>query len=92
MRGLALVDLADREQVYHALRCTLVARHDHLDIFDAAFTAYWEREPREPSDASGDLLSQERPMLPPPPGVRGGRCRRSRRRGRPQGARRRRRP
>ncbi|HET8805567.1 MAG TPA: hypothetical protein VFM47_03780, partial [Gaiellales bacterium] len=39
MRGLALVDLADREQVYHALRCTLVARHDHLDIFDAAFTA-----------------------------------------------------
>src|SRR6476646_7408235 len=68
MRGLALVDLADREQVYHALRCTLVARHDHLDIFDAAFTAYWEREPREPSEASGDLLSQERPMLPPPPG------------------------
>jgi uncharacterized protein with von Willebrand factor type A (vWA) domain len=68
MRGLELVDLADREQVYHALRCTLVARHDHLDIFDAAFTAYWEREPREPSDSSGDVLSQERPMLPPPPG------------------------
>jgi uncharacterized protein with von Willebrand factor type A (vWA) domain len=80
MRGLALVDLADREQVYHALRCTLVARHDHLDIFDAAFTAYWEREPREPSDTSGDSAR-----------VRGGRCRRSRRGGRPQGARRRRR-
>src|SRR4029079_11107105 len=72
LRGLALVDLADREQVYHALRCTLVARHDHLDIFDAAFTAYWEREPREPSDASGDVLSQERPMLPPPPGAEEG--------------------
>src|SRR3954469_25268817 len=48
MRGLALVDLADREQVYHALRCTLVARHDHLDIFDAAFQAFWEREPLDP--------------------------------------------
>ena len=90
--GWTLVDLADRDQVYHALRCTLVARHDHLDIFDAAFTAYWERAPREPSDSSGDLLSQERPMLPPPPGSERGRCCRPRRGGRPQDARRRRRP
>ncbi len=47
LRGLELVDLADREQVYHALRCTLVSRHDHLPLFDAAFQAFWEREPRE---------------------------------------------
>ena len=47
LRGLELVDLADREQVYHALRCTLVSRHDHLPVFDAAFQAFWEREPRE---------------------------------------------
>jgi uncharacterized protein len=47
LRGLELVDLADREQVYHALRCTLVSRHDHLPLFDAAFQAFWEREPRD---------------------------------------------
>ena len=48
LRGLDLVDLADREQVYHALRCTLVSRHDHLPLFDAAFKAFWEREPLDP--------------------------------------------
>src|SRR5262249_2541698 len=47
MRGLDLIDLADRDQVYHALRCTLVSRHDHLPLFDAAFQAFWEREPRD---------------------------------------------
>ena len=72
LRGLALVDLADRDEVYRALRCTLVSRHDDLDVFDAAFAAFWERAPREPSDASGDVLSQERPMLPPPPGAEEG--------------------
>jgi uncharacterized protein with von Willebrand factor type A (vWA) domain len=46
MRGLDMVDLADRDQVYHALRCTLVSRHDHLPVFDAAFQAFWEEQPR----------------------------------------------
>jgi uncharacterized protein len=60
LRGLDLVDLADRDQVYHALRCTLVSRHDHLPVFDAAFQAFWEREPREPERL-------EAPGLPPLP-------------------------
>jgi uncharacterized protein with von Willebrand factor type A (vWA) domain len=66
MRGLALVDLADRDQVYHALRCTLVSRHDHLAVFDAAFLAFWEGEPHR--------LGQPAPVAVPelrPPGEPG---------------------
>ncbi|HKV68472.1 MAG TPA: hypothetical protein VJN72_10315, partial [Gaiellales bacterium] len=42
LRGLDVVGLTRRDDVYHALRCTLVARRDDLDVFDAAFAAYWE--------------------------------------------------
>ena len=61
LRGLDLVDLADREQVYHALRCTLVSRHDHLPLFDAAFQAFWEREPRDAEQLEAAAA------VPPPP-------------------------
>src|SRR5690349_8217269 len=45
LRGLDSVDLTSRDQVYHALRCTLVSRHDDLAPFDVAFAAFWERAP-----------------------------------------------
>ena len=60
LRSLELVDLADREQVYHALCCTLVSRHDHLPLFDAAFQAFWEREPRD-----AEALAPPAAPLPP---------------------------
>src|SRR3954449_3074214 len=65
LRGLDLVDLADRDQVYHALRCTLVSRHDHLPLFDAAFQAFWEREPRtveEPDPLAAAALPPSAPL------------------------------
>lgn len=46
LRGLDAIDLADRTEVYHALRCTLVSRHDDIGVFDAAFEDYWEGVPR----------------------------------------------
>ena len=46
LRGLDAIDLADRTEVYHALRCTLVSRHDDIAVFDAAFEGYWEQVPR----------------------------------------------
>jgi uncharacterized protein len=52
LRGLDAVDLADRDQVFYALQCTLVSRHDDLPVFAAAFAAFWERDPRRP-DARG---------------------------------------
>jgi uncharacterized protein len=46
LRGLDAIDLTDRTEVYHALRCTLVSRHDDIAAFDAAFREYWEHVPR----------------------------------------------
>ena len=67
MRGLDAVDLADRGQVYHALRCTLIARHDDLAVFDAAFRAFWERAPRPPGESVPDLgLTMPEPSRPRP--------------------------
>jgi uncharacterized protein with von Willebrand factor type A (vWA) domain len=43
LRSLDQVDLTSREEVYHALRCTLVSRRDDIEAFDMAFAAFWER-------------------------------------------------
>jgi uncharacterized protein len=52
LRGLDAVELSDRTQVYHALRCTLVSRHDDVAPFDAAFAEFWERAPAEAPPAA----------------------------------------
>ena len=55
LRSLDQVDLTSREEVYHALRCTLVSRRDDIDAFDMAFAAFWERAPRTSPDQPVDL-------------------------------------
>ena len=60
VRGLDLVDLSSRTEVYHALRCTMVSRHDDIAPFDAAFRAYWER-----AAGSGVELALMVPAAPP---------------------------
>ena len=54
LRSLDVVDLARRDDVYFALRQTLVSRRDELAVFDKAFDAWFLRTPvlapvREPS-------------------------------------------
>jgi uncharacterized protein with von Willebrand factor type A (vWA) domain len=41
-RALALVNIGAREQVYHAARCILVSRHEHLALFETLFSAFWK--------------------------------------------------
>ena len=53
LRGLDAVDMTDRVQVYHALRCTLVSRHEDISPFDAAFADFWEGVPREEPATTG---------------------------------------
>ena len=65
LRGLDAVDLSSREQVYHALRCTLVSRHDDLEPFDVAFAAFWEGAPI--SQLGGPPPEQGIDMPTPPP-------------------------
>jgi len=67
LRGLDVVGLTSRDDVYHALRCTLVARHDDLDVFDAAFSAYWERAARTPTPEIGLEVPRFEPEAAPAP-------------------------
>src|SRR5260370_38175023 len=62
VRALEGVDLLDRQDVYLALRTTLVARYEEFPIFDRCFETFWRFQARE---------GQERPGLtgPPPPPV-----------------------
>jgi uncharacterized protein with von Willebrand factor type A (vWA) domain len=46
LRALGSVRLDNRDEVYHALRCAIVSRHDDMEAFDAAFATFWERAPR----------------------------------------------
>jgi uncharacterized protein with von Willebrand factor type A (vWA) domain len=48
VRGLAAVDLTRQEDVYFALRQTLVSRRDELELFDRAFVAWFLRGPIAP--------------------------------------------
>lgn len=45
LRALDAVDLTRQEDVFFALRQTLVSRHDDLDLFDRAFGAWFLRAP-----------------------------------------------
>jgi uncharacterized protein with von Willebrand factor type A (vWA) domain len=49
LRGIAAVDLTRQEDVYFALRQTLVSRHDELELFDRAFNAWFLRAPVLPA-------------------------------------------
>ncbi len=48
LRALDAVDLARQEDVYFSLRQTLVSRHDELDLFDRAYSAWFLRAPVMP--------------------------------------------
>ena len=73
LRSLDQVDLTSREEVYHALRCTLVSRRDDIEAFDMAFAAFWERAPRTEPDQPVDLglqASAQPPQRAPSPAPR----------------------
>ena len=48
LRSLDAVDLTRQEDVYFALRQTLVSRHDELGLLDRAFAAWFLRGPVAP--------------------------------------------
>lgn len=43
IQALKLVNLGDRAQVYHAARCILVSRYEHLALFETIFNIFWNR-------------------------------------------------
>jgi uncharacterized protein with von Willebrand factor type A (vWA) domain len=55
LRGLGAVDLTRQEDVYFALRQTLVSRQDELELFDRAFAAWFLRAQVVPLVRGQDL-------------------------------------
>jgi len=45
VRALEAVGIGSRSDVYWGLRCTLISRHEDLEVFDAAFAAFWDGAP-----------------------------------------------
>lgn len=48
LTGLDRIGLDNRDDVYYALRTTLVSRREELEIFDRAFAAWFEGRVRQP--------------------------------------------
>jgi uncharacterized protein with von Willebrand factor type A (vWA) domain len=65
LRGLDAVDLTRQEDVYFALRQTLVSRHDELDLFDRAFLAWFLRAPVLPPVRGNEALQPARSVAVP---------------------------
>lgn len=66
LRGLEVVGLARRDDVFYTLRATLVARREEMDAFAAAFAAYWERAPGAPPPETGVEVPRLEPSTAPP--------------------------
>jgi uncharacterized protein with von Willebrand factor type A (vWA) domain len=43
-RALTWVNIGQRDQVYHAARCLLVSRQEHLRLFETLFNAFWRAQ------------------------------------------------
>jgi hypothetical protein len=63
VRSLEVVDLLDRQDVYLALRTTLVARHEEFPAFDRCFDAFWRFQAEEGQGLEG-LLTPNQPAIP----------------------------
>jgi uncharacterized protein with von Willebrand factor type A (vWA) domain len=63
VEGLGTVDLTRQEDVYFALRQTLVSRHDELELFDRAFAAWFLRGPVAPLVRQKQLGEQDASVL-----------------------------
>ncbi len=63
VRALEAVDLMDRQEVYLALRATLVARHEEFPAFDRCFEAFWRFQAEEGQGLDG-LTTPTEPAIP----------------------------
>jgi uncharacterized protein with von Willebrand factor type A (vWA) domain len=72
LRALTLVDIGSRADVRTALRATMTRRHEHQEVFDAAFDLFW-RDPEATRHAAAMGMLAPRAELSrdkPPPASR----------------------
>lgn len=61
--SLLLADAVSRmgpESIYWAGRCTTVARHDELELYDQVFQSYWGLRPDEDAPSASQVIEQVR--------------------------------
>ncbi len=63
VRALEAVDLLDRQDVYLALRTTLVARHEEFPAFDRCFDLFWRFQAEE-GQGFDELTTPAQPAIP----------------------------
>jgi uncharacterized protein with von Willebrand factor type A (vWA) domain len=71
-QALTRIDIGNRAQFRTALLTTMVHRHEHAELFDAAFRMFW-RDPAAGQHAAAAALMEGQPEQPPekaPPGSR----------------------
>ncbi len=72
LRALTLIDIGSREQTRTALRASMTHRHEHREVFDAAFDLFW-RDPAAAEQAAAMALMDARKEIgrdKPPPAAR----------------------
>ncbi len=72
LRALTLIDIGSRSEVRTALRAAMLHRHEHQEVFDAAFDLFW-RDPAAAQHAAAMGMLAPRKELSrdkPPPAAR----------------------
>src|SRR5262245_31843573 len=64
VRGLSAVELTRQDDAYFTLRQTLVSRHEELELFDRAFSAWFLRGAIEPPARGPQLVTPQRRPAP----------------------------
>lgn len=62
VQALDVVDLASRQDVYHACRTLLVRHPEQFAIFDAAFAAFWREHEGGGAESGGAAVAAESPI------------------------------
>ncbi|MCS6890890.1 MAG: VWA domain-containing protein [Rhodovarius sp.] len=70
LAALSRIDIGDRTQVQAALRAVMVHRHEHAELFDAAFAIFWRDPAAGRMAAAAALLDGLSPPEKPRPGSR----------------------
>jgi uncharacterized protein with von Willebrand factor type A (vWA) domain len=62
-RALTLIDIGRREQVFHAARCLLVTRQEHLRLFETIFNRFWgaRQDSRRPAGQKAPIAPRHKP-------------------------------
>src|SRR5215467_1358047 len=66
---LDYIDITNKEDFYHTVKCSLLPRHEQEVVFDQLFAYYWfvrDRQEKKPADGQWAAKRDERQVRLPP--------------------------